>query len=358
MDMARSAIAPRRHERDAEPGLHRRQRRRSPAAARRCARRRPRREALLDLASTNLGVPASQLSVSKGVVSGGGKTVTYGELIGDKLFNVDVHRQRRRAEARSADVQARRHARCRGSTSRPRSPASTRTSRTSASRDAPRPRRPPARPGRLRHGAKPLSVDEIVDQEHPGRPGRPQGRLRRRRRAARVRRDPGGGAAEGQVGRDADAGRHRQPVRQMRARRQRRTRRHASRQHRQRRRGARVGGEDGVARATSTPYQAHGRSARTCAIADVNAGRRHDVLARRRPPYTPARRASRDDRSALHAAQVRDPVLRGLGRLRPQRRTTTRAWRRRSCRRPSASRCACSSCAGTSTAGTTTARPS
>jgi CO/xanthine dehydrogenase Mo-binding subunit len=43
---------------------------------------------LLDLASKNLGVPVSQLSVSKGVVSGGGKSVTYGALVGDKLFNV------------------------------------------------------------------------------------------------------------------------------------------------------------------------------------------------------------------------------------------------------------------------------
>ena len=35
-------------------------------------------QALLGLASTQLGVPVAQLSVSKGVVSGGGKTVTYG----------------------------------------------------------------------------------------------------------------------------------------------------------------------------------------------------------------------------------------------------------------------------------------
>jgi CO/xanthine dehydrogenase Mo-binding subunit len=46
-------------------------------------------QALLGLASTNLGVPVASLSVSKGVVSGGGKTVTYGQLIGDKLFNVE-----------------------------------------------------------------------------------------------------------------------------------------------------------------------------------------------------------------------------------------------------------------------------
>jgi nicotinate dehydrogenase subunit B len=44
-------------------------------------------QTLLGLASTNLGVPAAQLSVSKGVVSGGGKSVTYGQLLGGKLFS-------------------------------------------------------------------------------------------------------------------------------------------------------------------------------------------------------------------------------------------------------------------------------
>jgi len=47
-------------------------------------------QALLGMASTQLGVPAAQLSVSKGVVSGGGKSVTYGQLIGGKLFNVTM----------------------------------------------------------------------------------------------------------------------------------------------------------------------------------------------------------------------------------------------------------------------------
>jgi CO/xanthine dehydrogenase Mo-binding subunit len=46
------------------------------------------KQALLGLAATQLGVSASSLTVSKGVVSGGGKSVTYGALIGDKLFNV------------------------------------------------------------------------------------------------------------------------------------------------------------------------------------------------------------------------------------------------------------------------------
>ena len=47
-------------------------------------------QTLLGMASTQLGVPVASLTVSKGVVSGGGKTVTYGQLIGDKLFNVTI----------------------------------------------------------------------------------------------------------------------------------------------------------------------------------------------------------------------------------------------------------------------------
>lgn len=46
------------------------------------------RAALLDLASKQLGVPVEQVSVARGVVSGGGKTVTYGQLVGGKQFNV------------------------------------------------------------------------------------------------------------------------------------------------------------------------------------------------------------------------------------------------------------------------------
>ena len=46
------------------------------------------RQALLQMASKNLNVPVDQLAVSKGVVTGGGRTVTYGQLIGDKQFNL------------------------------------------------------------------------------------------------------------------------------------------------------------------------------------------------------------------------------------------------------------------------------
>jgi len=48
------------------------------------------RSVLLGLAATQLGVPASQLTVSDGVVSGGGKTITYGQLIGGKRFGTTV----------------------------------------------------------------------------------------------------------------------------------------------------------------------------------------------------------------------------------------------------------------------------
>ncbi|HEX4518408.1 MAG TPA: molybdopterin cofactor-binding domain-containing protein, partial [Gaiellaceae bacterium] len=44
--------------------------------------------ALLGMASTNLGVPVGSLTVKGGVVSGGGKTVTYGALVGGKLLNL------------------------------------------------------------------------------------------------------------------------------------------------------------------------------------------------------------------------------------------------------------------------------
>ena len=48
------------------------------------------KDALLDLATKELGVAKGSLSVTNGVVSGGGKSITYGALIGDKLFNVKM----------------------------------------------------------------------------------------------------------------------------------------------------------------------------------------------------------------------------------------------------------------------------
>jgi CO/xanthine dehydrogenase Mo-binding subunit len=48
------------------------------------------KQALLKLASANLGVALGGLTVKEGVVSGGGKTVTYGQLLGDKLFSTTL----------------------------------------------------------------------------------------------------------------------------------------------------------------------------------------------------------------------------------------------------------------------------
>jgi nicotinate dehydrogenase subunit B len=45
---------------------------------------------LLGLASSKLGVPAASLTVSDGVVSGGGQTVKYGDLLGGKLFSTGI----------------------------------------------------------------------------------------------------------------------------------------------------------------------------------------------------------------------------------------------------------------------------
>ena len=44
--------------------------------------------ALLGLASQSLGVPLASLTVKAGVVSGGGRTVSYGQLVGGKLLNI------------------------------------------------------------------------------------------------------------------------------------------------------------------------------------------------------------------------------------------------------------------------------
>ena len=47
-------------------------------------------QALLDLASQQLGVPKDQLSVKDGIVSGGGKSVSYGELVKNQKLNLTI----------------------------------------------------------------------------------------------------------------------------------------------------------------------------------------------------------------------------------------------------------------------------
>ncbi len=47
-------------------------------------------QALLGLASQNLGVPVTNLTAANGSISGGGKSVTYGQLVGGKLINAKI----------------------------------------------------------------------------------------------------------------------------------------------------------------------------------------------------------------------------------------------------------------------------
>ena len=51
------------------------------------------RTALFKLAAPALGVPVASLSVEKGVISGGGKTMTYADLMAGKLFNSTIAAQ-------------------------------------------------------------------------------------------------------------------------------------------------------------------------------------------------------------------------------------------------------------------------
>ena len=48
------------------------------------------RTQLMSMASQRLGVPASQLTVNDGVISGGGRNVSYAELIGDRRFDARI----------------------------------------------------------------------------------------------------------------------------------------------------------------------------------------------------------------------------------------------------------------------------
>ena len=47
-------------------------------------------QALLDLASQRLGVPKSQLSVKDGIVSGGGKSMSYGDLVKGQQLKLTI----------------------------------------------------------------------------------------------------------------------------------------------------------------------------------------------------------------------------------------------------------------------------
>ena len=262
IDMSQMRCDHERHRRDAEPGHDRRQLGDQLAAASRCAPpRRPPTRRCSGSPSTQLGVPAASLTVSKGVVSGGGKTVTYGQLLGGKLFNVAMGPQYNLSPTQPPTQSQRRASPRRGSGSS-QGLAAAEVLPTPAFVPSPGPGLSPGAPG-----TKPVSQYKLVGispgpprvdipakvtgklhlrPEHPhprdaARPHRPParaGRLRRRARTRRssrstrarsatsrasrscgrsnflgvvaprrVGRDPGGGAAEGAVGGDADAAR-------------------------------------------------------------------------------------------------------------------------------------------------------
>ena len=163
-------------------------------------RRGVRAQTLLGLASTQLGVPVASLTVANGVVSGGGKSVTYGELVGGKLFNIDDPRDD--SEPRASPCEA----------GRPYTLVGTRVPRIDIPAEVTgtytyiqnvrvpgmlhgRVVRPRGQ-GAYGTGAPDRLGRRELDRAHPERPVS-AGRLPRRRRAARVRRDPGRGAAEG-----------------------------------------------------------------------------------------------------------------------------------------------------------------
>jgi nicotinate dehydrogenase subunit B len=52
------------------------------------------KSALVELAAAHLGVKPDDLTVANGIVSGGGKQVSYGELIGGKTFSLTLDHQK------------------------------------------------------------------------------------------------------------------------------------------------------------------------------------------------------------------------------------------------------------------------
>ena len=173
--------------------------------ARRAARARRRRSS---------ASPVADLTVNKGVVSsGGGKSVTYGALLGDKLLlgvpnTGQARREGGRASTRSS-ASALHRDRHPGQGGR----ASTPTSTTSGCRGCCT-AGSSGRAARAPYGnrARRSRVDESSIKHIPGARVVRKGDFLGVVGAGRVRRDPGRRAAEGQVGRAGDDARERQPL--------------------------------------------------------------------------------------------------------------------------------------------------
>ena len=187
------------------------------------------RQALLGLAAAQFGVPAASLTVSKGVISGGGFQSTYGQLLGGKLFNVSMPPSYNMAEvggfgpptglvAGQAPAKAIASYKLVG-TSPPRIDIPGQGDRhlhlrpeRARGRDDARPRRSSPRAGCLgSRGPDPLGRPEL-DLAHPGRAGRAEGELPRGCRPGGMERDPGGRAAEGDLAGRPDPAGQREPV--------------------------------------------------------------------------------------------------------------------------------------------------
>ena len=202
-------------------GRRQRQRRHLQPLDARSARRLPAKQTLLSMASTKLGVPAASLTVTDGVVSGGGKSVKYGDLLGGKLFNGTMLDQQRRS--RLGRRRARAIAKPVATTSvvgksfpRIDIPAKVMGTYTYIQNVRvpgmlhARVVRPRGAGANTVENDKPLSVDATSISHIPGAQVVQINELHRRRGAEGIRRDSGGCAAEGRPGRPIRASRLRQ----------------------------------------------------------------------------------------------------------------------------------------------------
>jgi len=154
------------------------------------------RRVLLEMASVKLAVPVSELTVKDGVVSVKSdptKSITYGELIGSRRFNVTLSGEKRELGHREGGSQAgtgneaRRPVASTGRHSRQGGRLARVGRRREAPRHAPRPKREAAR-----SGCQARERGRVLRQRNPRiRPRRHEGKLRRRRLRARRAGHPG-----------------------------------------------------------------------------------------------------------------------------------------------------------------------
>ena len=275
----------------------------------------------------------------------------------------------------------------RASTSRSASPASQRVRHPGDRQRHAHVRRERPRPGML-HGRVvrprgqgaygdgtnpvPLHGRRELDQAHPGRQDRPRRQLPRRRRAEGVRRDPGGRAAEGARGRirrRSTGGRQplevacatsTPPARRRRGSRRRRRRARRSSVDAAMASAAKTYSRDVQvplpdARADRPERRGRGRDARTARSSTAHVKNGYGDT---RPQIAAALNTACDGSHVRPEPRPRR-LLRGRELVRRRRRSTSTTASAAAIllARRSASRSASSGCAGTSTAGTTTARP-